>query len=82
LALNADFYFADPHSPWQRGSNQNANSLTRQYLPRDTDFRTITPERLREIENRLNTRPRKTLHYRKLLEVFNEGYVNPVANRS
>jgi IS30 family transposase len=64
LALNADFHFADPHSPWQRGSNENANGLTRQYLPRNTDFSAITSERLREIENRLNTRPRKTLRYR------------------
>lgn len=81
-ALRAHVYFADRHSPWQRGSNENANGLTRQYLPRSTDFNAITPATLRRIENRLNTRPRKTLGYRTPLAVFAESIVIPVANQS
>ena len=81
-ALGASFYFADPYAAWQRGSNENANGLTRQYLPRSTDFRTLDDTRLRWIEDRLNNRPRKTLRYRTPRAVFAEGFINPVANRS
>lgn len=82
LALDADFYFADAHAPWQRGSNENANGLTRPYLPRKLDFGTITDEQLRGIERRLNTRPRKTLGFRAPLDVFLEETNHPVANQS
>ncbi|RBD09133.1 IS30 family transposase, partial [Xanthomonas oryzae pv. oryzae] len=51
--LQSDFYFADPYCPWQRGSNENANGLTRQYLPRQADVSTITDAHLRWIEQRL-----------------------------
>jgi len=81
-ALKAGFYFADPYAAWQRGSNENANGLVRQYLPRSADFNAITAQSLRWIEERLNNRPRKTLSYRTPLAVFAEGYINPVANRS
>ncbi|MBS3923814.1 MAG: IS30 family transposase, partial [Xanthomonadaceae bacterium] len=81
-ALKAGFYFADPYAAWQRGSNENANGLVRQYLPRSADFNAITAQGLRWIEERLNNRPRKTLSYRTPLAVFAEGYINPVANRS
>lgn len=80
-ALQADFYFADAYAAWQRGSNENANGLTRHYLPRNLEFATVTDDRLRWIENRLNTRPRKTLAYRTPLDVF-VGEINPVANQS
>lgn len=76
------WYFADPYSAWQRGSNENANGLTRQYLPRGLDFGTITDEQLRWVEHRLNTRPRKTLRFKTLLGVFTEELLNPVANQS
>ncbi|MCJ2374459.1 IS30 family transposase [Pseudomonas sp. RGM 3321] len=81
-ALQADVYFADPYSPWQRGSNENANGLTRQYLPRHTDFSTITDEHLRCIEQRLYNRPRKILAFKTPLEVFSEEFKNSVANQS
>lgn len=82
LALRARFYFADPYAVWQRGSNENANGLVRQYLPRSADFGAITGQTLHWIEGRLNHRPRKTLGYRTPLAVFAEGFINPVANRS
>ncbi|OLG54984.1 transposase, partial [Xanthomonas oryzae pv. oryzae] len=80
--LQSDFYFADPYCPWQRGSNENANGLTRQYLPRQTDFSTITDAHLRWIEQRLYNRPRKILGFKTPLEVFSEEALNSVANQS
>lgn len=80
-ALKADFYFADAYAAWQRGSNENANGLTRRYLPRKLDFATVTDERLRWIEDRLNTRPRKTLAFRTPLAIFTRE-TRTVANRS
>ncbi|ENE4777098.1 IS30 family transposase [Klebsiella variicola] len=81
-ALQAEVYFADPYSPWQCGSNENANGLVRQYLPRSLDFATITPAQLRHIEQRLNTRPRKRHRYKTPLGIFVEGFNHAVANRS
>ena len=81
-ALRTRFYFAAPYSAWQRGSNENANGLTRQYLPRETDFSTITCEQLRWIEERLYNLPRKTLGFRTPLEVFSEESINTVADQS
>jgi len=56
-------YFADPSSPWQRGTNENTNGLVRQYFPKGTDFREIQISSIREAERRLNSRPRKVLDY-------------------
>ena len=56
-------YFAHPHSPWERGSNENTNALLRQYFPKGTDFTKVSKERLKMVQDELNDRPRKTLGF-------------------
>jgi transposase, IS30 family len=73
-------FFCDPHSPWQRGSNENTNGLLRQYFPKgDTDFRTITQEQLNEVAAELNGRPRKTLAWKTPAEALNQVLVATAA---
>lgn len=56
-------YFADPYSPWQRGTNENTNGLIRQYFPKGTDFNDVSLSAIKEAEQRLNSRPRKALDF-------------------
>ena len=61
--LNVDFYFADPYCSWQRGANENANGLIRQYLPKGSSFELVTDADIQYIQNKLNNRPRKKLNF-------------------
>jgi IS30 family transposase len=63
VATNVHVYFCDPHSPWQRGSNENTNGLVRQCLPHGTDLSTLTQRQLDAIALRLNTRLRLALGF-------------------
>ena len=72
-ALKAKVYFADPYAAWQRGLNENTNGLIRQYFPKGTDLRQVTPEKLNRVMERLNHRPRKTLGYLTPNEVYYEN---------
>ena len=69
-ALNAQFYFAHPYSSWERGLNENTNGLIRQYYPKKTSLVSIDKQKLVDVQNKLNNRPRKTLNYDSPQQLF------------
>lgn len=69
-ALNINCYFAKPYHSWERGLNEHTNGLVRQYLPKSTDFTQVSDQTVQGIAERLNHRPRKSLHYKTPMEVM------------
>ena len=74
--LNIDHYFAKPYHSWERGSNENLNGLIRQYFKKSTDFDELTSVKIKEIENKLNSRPRKRFNYENPIFVMNQLLFN------
>jgi IS30 family transposase len=72
LATGLDIYFCDPHSPWQRGSNENTNGLLRQYFPKGTSLAVHSKEHLEAVAAELNSRPRKTLGWKTPAQALDE----------
>ena len=72
VAADCEIYFCDPHSPWQRPSNENTNGLLRQYFPKGTDLAVHSPQHLQEVADRLNGRPRKVLGWKTPAEALAE----------
>lgn len=78
-SLDTNFYFCDPYSSWQRGLNENTNGLIRRYIPKKTDFDTISDKEIVMIQNKLNNRPRKTLGYSTPAEIFYKAVIRKMA---
>lgn len=74
-ALNAQFYFAHPYSSWERGLNENTNGLIRQYYPKKTSLVSVDEQKLVDVQNKLNNRPRKTLNFDTPHQLFSNSLV-------
>ena len=73
IDTNIAVFFCDPHSPWQRGSNENSNGLLRQYFPKNADLSAFTRAELNAVARQLNNRPRQTLGWMKPSEIFSRS---------
>jgi IS30 family transposase len=71
--LGTQSYFCHPYASWEKGTVENTNGLIRRFFPKKTDFALVSVEQVRKVEDLLNNRPRKCLHYRTPAEVFNKG---------
>lgn len=80
LATGFKVYFCDPHSPWQKGTNENTNGLIRQYFPKGTKFTKVTDEEVQEMQDQMNGRPRKTLDWASPAEALSKELIK--ANRA
>ena len=72
LATGIAVYFCDPHSPWQRGSNENTNGLIRDFFLKGADFSTVSAQKLTWVQQALNERPQKTLDWKTPKQFFNQ----------
>jgi len=75
-ALSIDYYFAHPYHSWERGSNENLNGLVRQYFPKGSDFTQLSDQYIKQIETKINSRPRKRFGYRNPIFVMNKLLFN------
>jgi len=76
-ATDLDIYFCDPHSPWQRGTNENTNGLLRQYFAKGSDLSVYAPDYLEHVSRKLNNRPRKRLQFRTPAETLDKLLSEP-----
>ena len=77
-AAAIDIYFCDPHSPWQRATNENTNGLLRQYFPKGVDLATFSRDQLQAVAAELNARPRKRLSWQTPAEALADVLSDPL----